>query len=61
MTAAAIQERDGGVNVCPAAGSDETRSQTECRPSVPVPDALIAGRAALTLPKGRLLAETVLW
>ncbi|GLW02566.1 hypothetical protein [Streptomyces sp. NBC_01439] len=56
MTAAAPQEQAGGVNVRPASGQDEARpqtsSQTECRPPVPVPDAV---------PAGRLLTEAVLW
>jgi hypothetical protein len=66
MTAAATQERATGVNVRPAAGRDEARpqtsSQTECRPPVPVPDALLAGRATPELlPAGRLRTEAGPW
>lgn len=56
MTAAAPQEQTSGVNVRPASGRDEARpqtsSQTECRPPLPVPEAL---------PAGRLLTEADLW
>ncbi|MFD0123839.1 hypothetical protein [Streptomyces virginiae] len=56
MTAAAPREQDPGVHIRPAAGQDEaqpqTSSQTECRPPVRVPDALLAGR---------LPTEAVLW
>lgn len=56
MTVAVSQEQASGVNVRPASGRDEARpqtsSQTECRPPVPVPDAL---------PAGRLLTEAVPW